>query len=280
MGAVAGAFAARKIAVLGPSALMLLAALVLLGCIALLTWVDRRERGASRRPLAPDVPVVEGPAFAVLLRDRYLLLIAALAFLLNCVNTNGEYVLDRTLLAAIDAGAAHGVERSAFVGAFKADYFGWVNLIGVSLQLFAVSRIMTRLGVSRSLFILPAVGLVTYAVILAAPVLALIRIGKIAENSLDYSVQNTVRQALFLVGTRVEKYVGKTVVDTLIVRLGDVFSAALVWGASLLGLSTKAFAALNLGFIACWILVVVLLGIEHHRRVAALEAGAPIEQAA
>jgi AAA family ATP:ADP antiporter len=280
MGAVAGAFIARKVAVLGPSALMLLAALGLLACTALLAWVDRRERGVSLRRAVVQSPVVDGPAFAVLLRDRYLLLIAALAFLLNCVNTNGEYVLDRTLLAAIDAGAAQGVERSAFVGAFKAHYFGWVNLISVLLQLFVVSRIMTRLGVSKSLFILPVVGLATYTIILAAPVLALIRIGKIAENSLDYSVQNTVRQALFLVGTRVEKYVGKTAVDTLIVRLGDVFSAALVWAASLLGFSTKAFAALNLGFIACWIVVVVMLGREHHRRAAVLQASAPLEQAA
>ena len=34
---------------------------------------------------------------------------------------------------------------------------------------------------------------------------------KVAENSLDYSLQNTARQALYLVSSRVEKYVGKTV---------------------------------------------------------------------
>jgi len=129
-----------------------------------------------------------------------------------------------------------------------------------------VSRILTRLGVRTALFILPLVAFASYGMILAAPLLALIRIGKIAENSLDYSVQNTARQALFLVGNRVEKYLGKTVVDTFIVRLGDVFSAGIVLLASSLALPVAAFAALNLVFIGGWLLVLVALGREHKRR--------------
>ena len=81
------------------------------------------------------------------------------------------------------------------------------------------------------------------------------RVAKVAENSLDYSVQNTTRQALFLVTSRVEKYVGKTVVDTLFVRLGDVLSAVVVWTGTLLALPTAAFAALNLVLIGTWIAV-------------------------
>src|SRR6201999_2001516 len=97
----------------------------------------------------------------------------------------------------------------------------------------------------------------SYSAMLVTPVLALIRIGKIAENSLDYSVQNTARQALFLVGTRAEKYLGKTVIDTFIVRSGDVFSAVLVYSVKELALPTAVFAILNLSFIALWLLVVL-----------------------
>jgi len=176
-------------------------------------------------------------------------------------------VLDRTLLAAVGKSQQ---DPAAFVGAFKADYFSWVNIAGVLLQMFAVSRILHFIGVRGALFILPVVAFASYSVILTVPVLALIRVGKIAENSLDYSVQNTARQALFLVGSRVEKYVGKTVVDTFVVRLGDVFSAGLVFGASQLALPVSAFAALNLGFIVCWLLVVAALGREHKRRSALL----------
>jgi AAA family ATP:ADP antiporter len=275
VGAVAGAFIAKQLASLGPRAMMLGAAIVLTVCIGLFAVVDRREREASHAQTGHDEPpVVEGSLIAFLFRDKYLVLLAALTFLLNCVNTNGEYILDRTLLAAVESGAAGTQDPSAFIGAFKGEYFGWVNLVGVLLQLFVVSRVLRVIGVRRALYILPLVAFASYSVILAAPLLALIRVGKIAENSLDYSVQNTARQALFLVGTRAEKYVGKTIVDTIIVRLGDVTSAGLVFLATQIELPTKAFAALNLGLIGCWIAVIVVLGREHLRRSNQIEAGA------
>ena len=276
VGAAVGGLIAKLLAPLGPRAMMLSAAGVLLLCVGLFALTERRERAGnaralgqdpSRRAAAADKPVIEGPVLGVLLRDRYVLLIAALIFVLNCVNSNGEYILDRALLAAVGKGVSH---PDAFVGAFKAGYFTWVNVAGVVMQMFLVSRVMQFIGVRRALFILPLVAFASYSVIFALPVLALIRVGKIAENSLDYSVQNTARQALFLVGTRIEKYVGKTVVDTFVVRLGDVFSAGLVWIASQLALPVSAFAALNLGFITCWLLVVAALGREHKRRSALL----------
>jgi len=273
VGAVAGAFIAKQLADLGPSAMMLGASGVLVVCIALFAVVEGRERVAHKDDAKPDEPPVVDGLVRFLLRDKYLMLIAALMFLLNCVNSNGEYILDRTLLEAVESGAAGTQDPSAFIGAFKGEYFGWVNLIGVLLQLFAVSRILHVIGVRRALYILPVVAFGSYSVILAAPLLGLIRIGKIAENSLDYSVQNTARHALFLVGTRAEKYVGKTIVDTIIVRLGDVSSAGLVFLASHYALPTKAFAALNLGFIACWIVVITVLGREHLRRSERIEAG-------
>jgi len=94
----------------------------------------------------------------------------------------------------------------------------------------------------------------------------LIRVAKVAENSLDYSVQNTARQALYLVATRVEKYVGKIAVDSFFVRFGDVLSAAVVYVGARLALPTQVFAAINLVLILLWIFVVVLVGREHRRR--------------
>ena len=286
VGAVAGAWIAKQLAPLGPRAMMLGAAIVLVVCIVMFALTDRREHaraaaegddaGARPKAKAPDKPVIEGPVLSVLLRDKYVLLIAGLIFLLNCVNTNGEYVLDRTLLAAV---GHRGGDPTAFVGAFKGEYFFWVNIAGVVLQMFVVSRVLTIIGVRGALLILPLVAFASYSVILAMPILSLIRVGKIAENSLDYSVQNTARQALWLVGSRVEKYVGKTVVDTFIVRLGDVFSAGIIWVASQIALPVSAFAGLNLFFIACWLLVVMALGREHRRRSALLaqQPGAEIQ---
>jgi AAA family ATP:ADP antiporter len=158
-----------------------------------------------------------------------------------------------------------------FVGQFKAEYFEWVNILGVLLQLFLVSRILDKLGVRAALFFLPVVAFGGYTLMLVAPVLSLIRVAKVAENSLDYSVQNTARQALYLVATRVEKYVGKIAVDSFFVRFGDVLSAIVVYVGAQLALPTQVFAAINLVLILVWMFVVVLVGREHRRRAEDLE---------
>jgi AAA family ATP:ADP antiporter len=278
VGAVAGAFVAKRLALLGPMSMQLMAAGFLVLCVLLVVLVDRYDRTHRRGPAATRAtearPPLEGPALQLLLNDKYLLWIALLTFVLNCVNTTGEYLLDRTLLEMISETGASPREASRAVASFKADYFGWVNLVGVVLQLFVVSRVLRVLGVARALFILPVVAFITYGSMWLTPVLALVRLGKIAENSLDYSLQNTARQALFLVGTRAEKYLGKTVIDTFVVRMGDVFSAALIYSASVLHLPSRTFALVNLGFVVCWLLVVVGLGREHARRSAEHPAAA------
>jgi AAA family ATP:ADP antiporter len=267
VGAVAGAHAAKWLVPFGPQALMLGAALLLIVCSALLVWVSARivAPGADGPSSTAEEPLARESAFALLRHDKFLLLIAALTLLINWVNSNGEYILDRTLLGAVASGGQH-VNPMTFIGQFKAEYFEWVNLIGVLLQLFAVSRILTKLGVRAALFFLPIVALGGYTLMIVSPVLSLIRVAKVAENSIDYSVQNTARQALYLVASRVEKYVGKTAVDTFFVRLGDVLSAGVVWLGSRMVLGTPVFATINLALIVVWLGVVMAVGREHQRR--------------
>jgi ATP/ADP translocase len=284
LGAVAGAKLAHALVGLGPQALMLVATGLLLVCVALIAWVDSRARRQQRSEarIAEEPPLSGESAFGLLVRDRYLLLLAALTLALNWANSNGEYILDRTLLESLGSQHDHHA-AAAFIGRFKADYFGWVNLLGVVLQLLVVSRVLTRLGPRVALYFLPVVALGGYGLVIAAPVLALIRVAKIAENSIDYSVQNTARQALYLVATRPEKYVGKTAVDTFFVRFGDVLSAALVWAGTRMGMPTVAFAGTNIALIAVWLGVVVAIGREHRRRSSALAepepstSGAPVK---
>lgn len=271
VGAVFGAYVAKALVPLGPQALMLGAAILLGVCCAMLIWVNTRvdlhvksqdkdnEKDADAEPLSHE------NAFSLLAKDKYLLLLAGLTLLINWCNSNGEYMLDRTLLAAVADKAAHP-NATVFVGQFKAEYFAWTNAVGVGLQLFAVSRILNKLGPRLALFCLPVVAFGSYTMVLVAPLLSLVRLAKVAENGVDYSIQNTSSQSLYLVATRVEKYVGKTFVDSFFVRLGDVFSAGVVWLGTRFAFSTRVFAATNLVLIAVWLLMVVLVGREHKRR--------------
>jgi len=271
VGAVAGARLAKALVKFGPATLMGAAVVILLVCAALIIWVERRavaNHNTHRDEAHPDEPLSQESAFRLLARDKYLLLIAGMVILLNWVNSSGEYLLDRTLLvAAREAHAQAGlVSEEAYVGAFKADYFAWYNLIGVMLQLFAVSRILALVGVRGALVFMPAFAMFAYGVAVFRPALRVMRVVKIGENGTQYSLQDTTRHALFLVTSRVEKFVGKTAVDTVAVRVGAIMSAIAVYVGTRLGWSTSLFAGINVVLAGGWVAFVVAIGREHKKR--------------
>jgi len=106
---------------------------------------------------------------------------------------------------------------------------------------------------------------------------SLIRLVKIAENSLDYSLMNTTRQALFLPVSRDAKYDGKTAIDTFFYRTGDMTQAGVVWLGSTFAFTVRHFALVNVGFILVWLGVTFML--SRNNPVPA-EAREPLEEAA
>src|SRR5262249_14197890 len=160
LGAVVGATLGRALSgVAEPGLLMLGAAELLIVSLALLSWVHRHAPAAIDGHESTG-SVGSESGWSLLLRDRYLLLIGALALIRNWVNCTGEYVLDRTLVsAATEAARATGISPSSFIADFKADYFGAVNVLSVVVQLFLAARALKYLGVGRSLLVLPAVSL-------------------------------------------------------------------------------------------------------------------------
>jgi len=200
--------------------------------------------------------------------DRYLLLIAALMLLSNLVNTNGEYILGKTVVSLYQKthGSMGGLDEKKVIGAFYGNYFTIVNIIAALVQALLVSRFIKFFGVRGALLALPVVGLVGYGAMAFVPILAFIRGAKIAENSIDYSLQNTTRNALYLPTSREAKYKAKQANDTFFVRFGDVTSAGLVFaGTTWLGFAPKQFALVNIALIAVWIVVAVALGRRFHR---------------
>jgi AAA family ATP:ADP antiporter len=273
IGAVVGGVFAGALVPFGPQVLMGTAAVLLLACAALVVWIERRAPGTPvhRDEVVVDAPVAKGGVWRLLARDWYLLLIAGLVVVLNWVNSTGEYLLDRTLVAAAKGAAARGGSAQTYIGAFKADYYFWYNSIGLALELFVVSRVFKLVGVRNALYVMPLFALLAYGGAVALPVLAVMRLVKIGENSLQYSLQDTSRNALFLVATRPEKFVGKTATDTVAVRVGAIMSTLVVFAGVRLGMTTSTFAAINVGLAVAWLSFVVLIGREHRRRSASRE---------
>jgi AAA family ATP:ADP antiporter len=106
---------------------------------------------------------------------------------------------------------------------------------------------------------LPVIALGGYTMLALAPILSLIRIAKIGENAVDYSLQNTARHALFLPTSREAKYKAKAAIDGFFWRTGDTLSGLLVFAGTQLALSLRIFATVNVALVLVWLGIVLAI---------------------
>ena len=267
LGAWAGASAVSPIMErfgLSPYALMLVAGCILLICLSLILIVHAREiRSAPPETAKISLqPLGKVGGFQLILRDKYLFWIAVLIVLLNVVNTTGEYILGKFVK---DLASQAGGNSKVFISQFYGHFYSVVNLLGLLLQAFATSRIIRLIGVRGALFVLPCLALASYSTLALVPVLVVVRWTKILENSTDYSIMNTVRQALWLPTTREAKYKAKAAIDTFCMRGGDVLQAGIVFVGSSIGIGISGFSWLNVAMTVMWLLAAGRIYSEHRK---------------
>jgi ATP:ADP antiporter, AAA family len=289
-GATFGAFSGSKIAelmvgTLGLYKMMLVAGGVLGICILLTLIIHKREvkqieqnhgdacllDGLDKEEC--QRPLKGGGGFRLIFKSKYLLYIALLIILLNFVNTSGEYILGKIVITraaeAVANGSAGGLDVGQYIGKFYANYFFYVNLFAMIIQLFFVSRIFNWVGVRGALLFLPLIVLGAYSFVAMGASLILVRWTKVLENSTDYSLMNTTRHSLFLITTREEKYKAKATIDTFFVRTGDVLSASIVLlGTTYFNFSIEKFAKSNVIVAIIWIILCLFI-IQEHKKISA-----------
>ena len=289
IGAVLGAFVPHLLhRWLGTSSLLLVAAGGLGVSILVYRLVDRRERAnraAIVKPTASEAEHDKRGGFALVIKDRYLRLLAVMLLVATIINTTGEYVIGKM---ATDRSAVYATEHTAaaatpdaqkiaehdaqdhYISTFYSDYYTLVNLLSALLQALIVARLLGTLGIRRALFVMPLIVFAGWFGLLLFTNLTMVRIEKTSENSLDYSLHNTLRQALFLPTSRAAKYKAKAAIDTFFFRMGDVIAGLGVVFilVRVLGLGTRAFAILNLCLAACWIVLAYRTGKQYDEMVA------------
>jgi AAA family ATP:ADP antiporter len=253
----------------------MLVATCTLGATLFLATPERAAVPAGSRSIPserdqPHVPHLLG-GIGLVLRDRYMLLIAMFVVLLNWINSTGEFILADYVKSHAAAHAAMNGDREAadtFIAAFYGNFNFWVTLIGLAIQLLLVARVYRLMGVRGALLVHPLIVTLGYALLAFAPMLggfipifSLIRRVKVADNGVDYSLMNTTRQALFLPVDRDSKYDGKMAIDTFFWRFGDLLMAASVYaGLNLLAWKSHQFALLNLALALTWVLLALAMG--------------------
>lgn len=280
-GASLGAFTGAQLAgrldgLLGPWLLMGLAGCVLMGTMGLLAEAARSVPAHAARDPDPErtMPRDRTCGLRAVFSDGYLRLIALFVVLLNLIHSTGEYVLGKLILVhasdAVEAGRAASEQEA--IGAFFSEYLSWMCVLNIAIQLLLVSRVIRVAGVAGALLVLPVVAAFGYGLIAFIPIFSLVAVVQLTGSSLNYSIQNTARQALFLPVDGTARFQGKTAIETLFWRAGDLLQAGVVAaGVYLLDFGTTQFALFNAVLAVGWIATAVLIG-RRYRQLVKLEA--------
>jgi len=247
--------------------------------LALAAWSDRRgtyghpSRWTTSRWQEPAAPSNRG-AYQLIMQYRYLGGTALMVMVFNWIVASGDNILYGLVQQGVRAelGGAVGSPEdyarmlNAATTAFYSDLYFWVNLSGLLIQAFVVSRILRYGGFMALMLATPLISLAAYVSMAVAPVLGLIKTMKILENSSSYSINNTARHMLWLPTTKEMLYQAKTAIDTLFYRLGDGLAALTVLiGTRVVHLDIKGFLVINIALVVIWIALSVYLARENRR---------------
>lgn len=288
IGATAGAAAGSGITerlqawhIVDHDQLLLVATLPLAASIAISYYVDVSLSGSQAKTPAAQPPARASAsgqgALGVVLRHPFLLVTAILTLLFSWVNTNGENLLFRVVQEFLAQGATRqGLTdptavlefTQAGTTLFYGNFYFWVNLSALLLQAFFCSRLLRFGGFGAILLMLPVIALFSYTAMALVPILAVVKVMKVAENATDYSINNTARHVLWLPVSSELKFKGKPTIDTFVLRIGDGFAALTVLvGVQMLALSTQSFFVFNIALVLGW-LVFALALVKQHARLA------------
>jgi ATP:ADP antiporter, AAA family len=247
LGALAGpALTIGLSQVLSPTHLLVAAALLLEIAVLCARKLEVQEESSSEK----QVPVGGGAIDGILmvLRSPYIAGITLWVALLSIAATF-LYFEQARIVAEYSSDPA--VRTRIFATLDLA-----VGLLTIAIQFAATGRLLARFGTGAALALLPVVFAAGFAVLAAAPVLAVVIAFTALQRTANFAISNPARESLFTVVARDEKYKAKNVIDIVAVRGADAAGGWLVTGLRSLGVSA-ALVAIALAA-ACFALSVAL----------------------
>ncbi len=139
-----------------------------------------------------------------------------------------------------------------------------VGVLTLLVQFVATGKLIERFGVGPALALVPFVFAAGFAVLSAAPVLAVVIAFQALQRTANFAISNPAREVLFTVLARDEKYKAKNVIDIVAVRGADAVGGWLVTGLRALGAAAIPVAAIGLA--VAGLVLSIALGRTQERR--------------
>jgi len=228
----------------GATGVMFTAAASLMAATALAILLGRytRMERANRPTDVIGGSIWEGALHVF--RSEYLLYACLLMLLHNLTSTflfNGLAVLVNEHISGFD-------ERTTFFSLIDQI----VQVLAFLLQFFITSRLVSHLGMSKTLVMIPVLLAGGFIILGSSMGLVLFAAVQVAQRSLNYGVLGPVKEMLFTVVDRETKYKSKNFIDTAVYRGSDVTASWIFKGLTSAGLSVAQIAWIYLPIMGLW----------------------------
>jgi len=192
--------------------------------------------------------------------SKYLMAIVGILGLYEIVSNIVDFQLSATIAASITG----DVEKDA--------YFGIVgqitSILSLIIQLFFTSYVMKRFGVGVALMFLPIAITLGSIGFLFTPILIFATIMSVSDNSLNYSINQSAKEALYTPTSRDIKYKAKAFIDMFVQRFAKVLAVVLNLAvAAWVGLeNVRWLTVATLIIMVFWIMLVLYAGREFRKK--------------
>ncbi len=142
----------------------------------------------------------------------------------------------------------------------------WVSFL---VQLFITSLVLNRFGVRSALSVLPIAVFGASAAFIIFPVLWIASLLPIFDNSLNYSINQSAREALYVPVPAEKLYQAKGFIDIFVMRGAKVLAIGISLIVSSIFTefsSLKWISLITLILVCFWLLVVRYVGAEYRKK--------------
>ncbi|TXM61548.1 MFS transporter [Methylobacterium sp. WL103] len=266
LGAIAGSATTALLAKAVPTWGLMLGAVVLLECAVfsmrgLARLSERLRQAPSGGPEQGTGQVIGGSVFAGVTRtlaSPYLLNISLFLLLFSVTST---YLYFQQAAIAKASFPDRAAQTAFFAGVDLA-----VNVLTLGVQFFLTGRIVRRIGVGLTLAILPALSILGFGLLALAPSIAAIVGFQVLRRAGNFAISRPIREVLFTVVPREDRYKAKSFIDTVVYRLGDQAGAWSYAGLGALGFGAAAVSVVAVPLSAAWLVNSLWLGRAQERR--------------
>jgi AAA family ATP:ADP antiporter len=147
-----------------------------------------------------------------------------------------------------------------------------VNILTLLIQIVATAPLLRWLGVALTFCLVPLCYVFAFGVVALSPSLPVIVAAVIGQRALEFGMAKPVRELLFTVVSRGQRYKAKNFIDTSVVRGGDVLAGRLYgYLQKTQELSVPRIALMMIPMALAWTTASWFLGRAQVRRAAQLE---------